>query len=100
MVFPSGLLDDIAGYLNMNKYYLCRFFKEYTGLTVIDYINRKRIIAAEKLITSNKHSITDIAIMVGFNSLTHFERTFKQFTGIAPSRYRLSLYDTSEENDI
>lgn len=93
-------LDEISGYLNMNKYYLCRFFKEYTGLTVIDYINRKRIIAAEKLITSNKHSITDIAVMVGFNSLTHFERTFKQFTGTAPSRYRLSLSDTSEETDI
>ena len=83
-------LDGLAGHLNINKFYLCRFFKDHTGLSVIDYVNRKRILTAEKLILQNKHSITDIALMVGFNNLTHFERTFKKLTGTPPRSYKVS----------
>lgn len=82
-------LDGLSGHFNVNKYYLCRFFKEHTGLSVIDYVNRKRVLTAEKLILQNKYSITDIALMVGFNNLTHFERTFKKLTGSPPRNYKI-----------
>lgn len=90
-------LEGISNYFNMNKYYLCRFFKEHTGLSVIDYVNRKRILTAEKLITQNKHKITDIALMVGFNNLTHFERTFKQYTGSPPRNYKISSHQETSK---
>jgi AraC-like DNA-binding protein len=83
-------LDGLAGYLNINKYYLCRFFKKSTGLSVIDYVNHKRILTAEKLLLQNKHTITDISLMVGFNNLTHFERTFKKLTGASPRSYKIN----------
>lgn len=83
-------LEGISRHFNINKYYLCRFFKENTGLSVIDFVNRKRILTAEKLITQNKHTITDISLMVGFNNLTHFERTFKKLTGSTPRNYKIN----------
>lgn len=85
-------LEKISNCFHMDKYYLCRFFKEHTGLSVIDYVNRKRILTAEKLITQNKHTITDIAFMVGFNNLTHFERIFKQYTGSTPRNYKVNSH--------
>lgn len=81
-------LDAIAGQFNANKSHLCRFFKRYTGFSLFDYINRSRIAAAEKLMLQGKHSITDICYMVGFNNLTHFERVFKQHSGMSPRNYR------------
>jgi YesN/AraC family two-component response regulator len=83
-------LEEISDHFNVSKYYLCRFFKQHTGLSVIDYTIRKRILTAEKLILQNKHSITDISMMVGFNNLTHFERTFKKLIGTPPRSYKIN----------
>lgn len=92
-------LDAISAHFNINKYYLCRFFKEHTGMSIVDYINRKRILAAEKLITLNQHPITHIALMVGFNSLTHFERTFKRLSGIPPRKFRHNILQRSTDHE-
>jgi len=84
-------LDIISSKFNMDKYFLCRYFKKNTGLTVIEYVNQMRVIRSEKLLMQNKHTITEICFMVGFNNLTHFERTFKKYTGKSPRNYRKSL---------
>ena len=81
-------LDRISRYFRTDKYYLCRYFRKHTGLSVMDYVNRMRIVNAEKLIVQNSHSITDISLMVGFNNITNFDRTFKRYTGISPREYR------------
>lgn len=81
-------LEAIARHFRTNKYYLCRYFKKHTGLSVMDYVNRMRIVNAEKLIVQNSHSITDIGLMVGFSNITNFDRTFKRYTGISPREYR------------
>jgi len=81
-------LQQIAEELYISKYYLSHFFKENTGFTVIEFVNSKRIIEAQKMLIKSSTNITDIAVNVGFNSLTHFERTFKKINGITPSQYR------------
>jgi len=81
-------LNQIAEQFNISKYYLCRYFKKKTGFTVIEFINNSRIIKAQKLLINSNLRITDIGIKVGFNSLSHFERTFKKINGITPSQYR------------
>jgi AraC-like DNA-binding protein len=81
-------LDTISRHFRTDKYYLCRYFKKHTGLSVMDYVNRMRVVNAEKLIVQNSHSITDISLMVGFNNITNFDRTFKRYTGISPREYR------------
>ena len=85
-------LDNISKHLNISKYHLCRIFKENTGLTIIDYVNRKRIVTAEKLIGLNRFSFTEIATRVGFNNLTYFEKVFKNITGTNPGDYKKKNY--------
>ncbi|CCU78927.1 Transcriptional regulator, AraC family [Halanaerobium saccharolyticum subsp. saccharolyticum DSM 6643] len=81
-------LQNIAEKLYISKYYLSHFFKDSTGFTVIEFVNNKRIMEAQKLLIKSSENITDIAVNVGFNSLTHFERTFKKINGITPTQYR------------
>jgi AraC-like DNA-binding protein len=81
-------LSTISRRFRTDKFYLCRYFKKHTGLSVMDYVNRMRIVNAEKLIVQNSHSITDIGFMVGFNNITSFDRAFKRYTGISPRQYR------------
>ncbi|RCW82153.1 AraC family transcriptional regulator [Halanaerobium sp. DL-01] len=81
-------LQQIAEELYISKYYLSHFFKKNTGFTVIEFVNSKRIIEAQKMLIKSSDNITDIAVNVGFNSLTHFERIFKKINGITPSQYR------------
>lgn len=81
-------LERIADIFCLNKYYFCDYFKRKTGFTVIEYINNKRVMEAQKLLTNSSKTITDISFEVGFNSLTHFDRTFKKLTGITPTHFR------------
>ncbi len=81
-------LDIIADEFFISKYYLCKYFKNNTGFTVINFINKKRIIEAQKLLKTTNKNITEIAFEVGFNSLNHFERIFKKTNGITASQYK------------
>lgn len=81
-------LEEIANKFNLSKYYLSHFFKEKTGYTVFEYINRKRIKNSQKFLEESQEKITDIAYEVGFNNLSHFERTFKSLMGVTPSEFR------------
>lgn len=81
-------LNEIAESLYISKYYLSHFFKDRTGFTIIEFLNNKRIIEAQKMLKNTNLNITDIAMNVGFNTLNHFERTFKTINGITPTQYR------------
>ncbi len=81
-------LTDLAEIANMNEKYLCRFFKEYTGQTPIDYINRLRIERSCFDMTVNKMSVTDAAYECGFNELSYFSKMFKKYKGVTPGQYK------------
>lgn len=80
--------DFLADKIGINKSYLQRIFKEYTGKTIISYLNELRIKQAKKLLANKNFSIIDIAIEVGFNNRQNFAVAFKNFTGTTPSAYR------------
>ena len=71
----------------MNEKYLCRFFKDYTSRTPIDYINNLRIEAACHELTSGDMTITEAAIECGFNDISYFSKMFKKYKGITPREY-------------
>ena len=81
-------LGRIANEFYISSAHLARTFKKVTGLTLIEYLNIVRTNEARKLLRGNNYSISEIALAVGYGSITHFERVFKKASGYTPSTYR------------
>jgi YesN/AraC family two-component response regulator len=64
-----------------------------TGMTLINYINSKRVIKAKELLLKTNKNVTAIAEEVGFKSAPYFYRTFKKYVGLTPSEYRVVIVD-------
>ena len=81
-------IELIAKKGNVSKNTLYRGFKAVFGSTVNEYITRKRIEYAEKLLVSTKLSIEEISVQSGFSSSAYFAANFKKAKGISPLKYR------------
>lgn len=81
-------LDKIAAIACMNKYKFSRLFKERSGQNFKSYLNTTRIKKAAGLLKNLDLSVTEIAILVGYKNITHFNRTFKMIYGESPRKYR------------
>ncbi|MDN8589497.1 AraC family transcriptional regulator [Chryseobacterium mucoviscidosis] len=81
-------LDDLSKTLHLNKYYICHSFKETTGYTISNYVIRKRVAEAKKLLLSTDTPILSISETLGFNTPVYFSRAFKQYVGVSPQLFR------------
>ncbi len=81
-------LTQIASLVSMAEGSLCRFFKMQMGLTIFEYLNRIKVDFACKLLMNKEVSITEAAYDSGFNNLSHFNKQFKNSTGVTPNAYR------------
>jgi AraC-like DNA-binding protein len=81
------VLEEVAEMAHMHPSAFCRFFKEKTGKSLLEYVNDMRISYACKLIIENRRSISQICFESGFNNLSNFNRTFKRQTGFTPTSY-------------
>lgn len=80
---------EIAGELGYNGSYISRVFKQYTGSSVIHYLNRVRIQYAQKILDENgKYRVADLAEAVGISDVDYFCKMFKKYTGYTPSQYK------------
>jgi AraC-like DNA-binding protein/ligand-binding sensor protein len=84
-------LQQVAGSANLSACYFCRKFKESTGTTFTSYLARTRVEAAKKMLVNPQVRVSEVAFEVGFQSLTHFNRVFKEIAGSSPTRYRREL---------
>jgi len=81
-------LATVAKAVNTSTFYFCKLFKRATGLTFTQYLARVRIEKAKSLLLEPHRRINEVAYDVGFQSLTHFNRVFKEIVGRSPSSYR------------
>jgi len=79
---------DLAKKFNLNENYMPQLFKNKTGISISEFINKKRIDAAKKLIAKNESKIIDIAYHVGFDNYSFFYRSFKKYTKLKPIEYK------------
>ncbi len=81
-------LDYLSDFSNISKYYLCRLFNKYFGMSPKEYIIRLRLDNAKKMLKTTTFPANMIGAMVGFDNETYFYRLFKARTGVSPTQYR------------
>jgi AraC-like DNA-binding protein len=86
----SVSLADLARKCGISERNFHRLFHKETGIGPKDFLVRRRIEKAKRLLRKSKLTITDIAGEVGYQSLSKFIATFKRVEGLLPSDYRMS----------
>lgn len=81
-------LQELADIAHMNPTYFSTFFKKYNGLTLTEYIVRKRISRAIEYLKQTDKTILEISGLCGFNNSANFNKMFKKVTGLTPTHYR------------
>ena len=72
----------------MNKYYLSHVFKREYGISPINYMISRRIDESKYLLAETDLSMSQIAQLLGFSSLSYFSQVFRKTNGISPMEYR------------
>ncbi|MBQ7486729.1 MAG: response regulator [Clostridia bacterium] len=81
-------LNTLADFCHFHPVYLSHVYKEETGTTLSDYINRVRIEEAESLLLTSRMTVLEISRQMGFASDNYFCRWFRKQTGMSPQTYR------------
>lgn len=86
-------LDEICEVVGFSKFYFHRIFKREVGISLYDYIRKRRLTMAASLLLNTNTAILDIAIIYRFESQEAFTRAFKSVYQLPPGRYRAAIKD-------
>lgn len=81
-------LTQIASQLGYSYSYLSHLFSSETGLTMLDYFNKKKFEKSVEWIKNDDFSITEIAERLGYQSIHSFSKAFKKIFGVSPTQYQ------------
>ncbi len=81
-------LADISYYLHRSTVSITQHFKAEYGITVMQYVTKKRLEIAERLLRTGDDPIKNVAISSGFEEVEYFSRCFKKNYGVTPTEYR------------
>lgn len=84
-------LDDLADEARMSAHHFCRMFKQSVGRSPYQYVIARRIERARDLLRHTDQPLAQIALVVGYNSQSHFTAQFKQHVGTTPGAFRDGL---------
>ncbi|MGK0188694.1 MAG: AraC-like DNA-binding protein [Verrucomicrobiales bacterium] len=90
-------LSQVASQSGVSRFYLCKCFKKATGTTLTEFIGRLRIEKAKQLLLNSLQSVSEIALDVGFNSLSQFNRMFVRYVGECPTKFRYGSKEVEKE---
>ena len=88
----------VARHVGLDPWQFCRKFKMVTGMTCSEYISRKRMYEARRLLTSRNLLVKEIAYRVGFEDANYFSRRFKRVVGTSPTVYRKAKAHNNQAN--
>lgn len=81
-------LETVAKAAHYSKYHLHRLFTATTGMTIHDYVQRRQLTEAAKLLVFSDKPILDIALICGYESQQAFSSVFKSMYKTSPAEYR------------
>ena len=77
-------IKELSRKVAMNECYLKEGFKTLTGKTINEYQQELRITKAKKLLQQEGQTVSEVAVMLGYSSISHFSTAFKKATGMKP----------------
>ncbi|MBO1581733.1 helix-turn-helix transcriptional regulator [Bacillus sp. XF8] len=80
--------ERVASYSAISMYHFHRIFQSYLGMSVTEYIRKRRLTHAAQVLVMTERSVLDIAVQYGFSSQEAFTRSFKRMFHLPPKRYR------------
>lgn len=86
--FKQGLPKILSLFPTYSQNYLCRLFKQHTGMTMTDYLNNIRINYSVLLLQTQNLSIQQIAFECGFSNISYFNRIFKSHYNMTPTQFK------------
>lgn len=86
--YNTATEKDVAGFCNISYTHFSRIFQKEVGMKFNHYLTFVRLRAAEKLLITTDMSITEIALLTGFASASHFVARFKVHKQITPNQFR------------
>jgi len=81
-------LKDIAGIAGLTPQSFCRWFKKKTSKHFFDYLNEVRIFNACEMLIGSTAPVAEIAYYCGYNTVSNFNKLFKEATGLTPGQFR------------
>lgn len=93
-IYEPLTIAEICQKFSMSRSSLQILFKENLDMPPKKYINELKLEKSRQMICENKYTISEIALMLGFNSIHYFSRAFTQKYHMAPSEYSKTLYKT------
>ena len=81
-------VEELARECSISKFHFCRIFRQVTGQTVTDYINRYRLHVADLMLRDTTDTVEEIAAACGFASESYFCTCYKKINGCTPKQKR------------
>ena len=81
-------VEDIAIKFNISTSHLSRIFREHTGVTLVEYLNVRKVEECQHFLRKTNKPISDISSSFHFCNQSYFTRIFKKYTGLTPKQYR------------
>lgn len=81
-------IEDLATIAHLSPFYYQRLFKRLTGVSVNEYINKRRLAQAASYLSNHQDKIVDVAFRFGYENHETFTRNFKETFGMTPETYR------------
>lgn len=91
--------SDVALQLSIDRTHFFRIFKARTGISPEQYIMKYRVEKACELLRGDRHTVTEIASLVGVSDVYYFSKLFKKNVGQSPTEYRKQLEVTGRQDD-
>lgn len=81
-------LEELASLACMSKYHFSRLFEQSMNLPPHKYLMQRRIEKAKELLKHSQLTVENIALKVGYNSVSHFRNIFRRAVSVTPKKYR------------
>ena len=84
-------MNSVCSLCGYESTYFSRLFKKVMGKSFTEYVMSVKINESKKLLAKGEKSVTDIAMELGFSSVSYFAKQFKKETGIAPHKFKKEI---------